>query len=233
MRTLHLADQDSRDAFIRFVPVRPPAAPERVAAGRRVSQRRFIAAAEANTHAALLDRYGDQLTQALLDSDPDVDMELVGRPIERTSTVYLDSQQQLLRHAPTVVEVILDASGQESERREPMDRAPNVAEQLPIRFTRTRLKRGVALRRFVFARKLQLWHGDGLTYEFLSGIAQQLHDSDEMVMLAGGERAKDPLIFQLNGLPWRAFLEGRVSAEGYCLLLHLSNLELKALPAEP
>lgn len=229
MRTLHLADQDSRDAFIRFVSVRPPASPERVVAGRPVGQRRFIAAGDANTHGALLERYGDQLSQALLESDPDVDLELVGRPIGRTSTVYLDGQQHILCHAPKVVEVILDPSGQETERRDPVDRAPNVAEHLPIRFTRTRLKRAAAVRRFVFVRRLQLWHSDGLTYEFLSGIAQQLHDSDEMVMLAGGESAKDPLIFQLNGLPWRAFLEGRVNAEGYCLLLHLSNLELKTL----
>ena len=230
MRNLHLADQDSRDAYIRYVAVRPSAPPERVAAGRPISLRRFIAAGEANTLKALQQQYGDKLGESLLNSDPEVDFELVGKPIERTSTVYLDNKQQVLRFAPDVVEVILDPSGKETDRREPIDRLPNIAEQLPIRFTKTRLNRNAAVRRFVFTRTLQLWHNDGLTYEYLFDIAKELHDSDEMVMVAGGERLKDPLIFQLNGLPWRAFLEGRINSIGYCLLLHLSNLELKALP---
>ena len=166
----------------------------------------------------------------MIDQDPDVDLELVGRPVERTSTVYLDSDQQLLRMAPDLIELILDPFGEEKERRAPQDRLANVSEEWPLRFTRTRLGRLQAIRRFVFSRTLQLWHTDGLTYEFLKGIAEDLHASDEMVLIAGGEKAKDPLIFQLNGLPWRAFLEGRVNDSGYCLLLRLSNLELKALP---
>jgi hypothetical protein len=34
-----------------------------------------------------------------------------------------------------------------------------------------------------------------------------------------------------GGKPYNAFLEGRVKKDSYCLLLHLSNLELKR-PAE-
>ena len=40
----------------------------------------------------------------------------------------------------------------------------------------------------------------------------------------------DPLVFQEEGRPYRAFLEGRVRGEEYLLLMHLSNLELKPLP---
>jgi hypothetical protein len=35
---------------------------------------------------------------------------------------------------------------------------------------------------------------------------------------------------QVNGTPYRGFLEGRIDGENYILLLHLSNMELK-LPA--
>ena len=233
MRSIHIADTASRDAFVRFVSVKSPPPPERVVDGHPVSLRRFLAAGDANTHQALLSSHGENLGQALIDSDPEVDLELVGRPIERTSTVYLDSDQQILRVAPELIELILDPFGEEKERRTPVDRLPNVSEELPVRFTRTRLSRVDAIRKFVFGRTLQLWHTDGLTYEFLHGIAAELHSSDEMVLLAGGEKGKDPLIFQLNGLPWRAFLEGRVNDDGYCLLMRLSNLELKALPTKP
>lgn len=233
MRSLHLADTGSRDAFVRFVSLKSPPPPERVVDGHPVNMRRFLAAGEKNTHEALFSTHGQRLGQVLIDSDPEVDLELIGRPVERTSTVYLDSDQQMLRVAPELIELILDPFGEEKERRIPVERLPNISEELPVRFTRTRLSRDQAIRRFIFSRSLQLWHTDGITYEFLHGIAADLHSTNEMVLLAGGEKAKDPLIFQLNGLPWRAFLEGRVNNEGYCLLMRLSNLELKALPTKP
>ena len=43
-----------------------------------------------------------------------------------------------------------------------------------------------------------------------------------------GSKGRDPLIFQENGSPYRGFLEGRVDGQKYKLLLHLSNLELRA-----
>jgi hypothetical protein len=33
-----------------------------------------------------------------------------------------------------------------------------------------------------------------------------------------------------GGRPYNAFLEGRVKGEAYCLILHLSNMELKRPP---
>ncbi len=48
-----------------------------------------------------------------------------------------------------------------------------------------------------------------------------------MVLLGGGAQGKEPLIFQMNGTPYRAFLEGRIDGARYQLLLHLSNMELK------
>ena len=193
MRTLHLADANARDAFVRFVSVKEQPPPQKVVNGRPVSMRRFLAAGEANTH--------------------------------------LDSSREVLRLAPDVVEILLDPFGQEKERRSPEDRLPNVSEDVPVRFTKNRIKRLDAVRRFAFTRTLQLWHSDGLTYEFLHGIAAELDEADEMVLLGAGEKSRDPLVLQLNGLPWRAFLEGRVSDNGYCLLLRLSNLELKQPPA--
>ena len=233
MRSLHLADASSRDAYVRFVPVSAAAPPQKVVDGKPVTMRRLLSSGEANTHEALCVQHGDGLGQALIDGDPEVDLELIGRPIERTRTVYLDSNREILRMAPDLVELILDPFGQEKERRAPLDRLPNVSEELPVRFTKTRLKRAEAVRRYAFSRTLQLWHTDGLTYDFLHGIAAELDAADEMALVAAGAKARDPLVLQLNGLPWRAFLEGRVSDSGYALLLRLSNLELKAPPTQP
>ena len=177
--------------------------------------------------AALSEKYGDALDATLIANDPEVDIELIGRPIEKTNTIYLDSENNIMQMAPEWIESILDVNGIEKEQRKPQDRFSNIAEEIPIRFTKKRLKKSEAIHRFAFTRTVQLWHSDGLTYEFLHGIAEDLDKSKEMMLLGGGSKAKEPLIFQLNGLPWRAFLEGRISEEGYCLLLRLSNLELK------
>jgi hypothetical protein len=227
MRTIHLADVDGRDSRVLFVSVRPPPPPRRVAHGGAVSLRRFVAAADDNTHEALLRASGGDYAEAILHGDPEVDVEVVGRPVAGTNLVYLDGAGEVLRVAPRLVEVLLGADGGERERRDPVDVVANIDDERPVRFTKTRLKRGDAVRRFAFSKAVQLFHVDGLTYEYLHGIARRLDEADEVVLLGGGASGRDPVVFQLNGLPWRAFVEGRVDGPRYQLLLRLSNMELK------
>jgi len=227
MRTIHFADANGRDSHVAFVTVQPPAPPLRVAKGKLVSMRRFILAGDGNTHESLVARHGDDYGAALVEGDPEIDLELVGRPIASTSVVYLDGDGEVLRMAPEIVEAIYGPDGAEKERRPPQDKPANIDEAIPLRFTKTRLKRADAVRRFAFSRTIQLWHTDGLTYDFLHGLAKTLDEADEMVLLGGGESGRDPIVFQMNGLPWRGFLEGRVDGPRYQLLLRLSNLELK------
>jgi len=227
MRTIHFADAGGRDSHVAFVTVKPPSPPLRVAGGKLVAMRRFILAGDGNTHDALAARHGADYGAALIDGDPEVDLELTGRPIASTSVVYLDGDGEVLRIAPEIVEAIYGPDGTEKERRPPQDKLANVDIETPLRFTKNRLKRADAVRRFAFSRTVQLWHTDGLTYDFLHGLAKSLDEADEMVLLGGGETGRDPIVFQMNGLPWRGFLEGRVEGSKYQLLLRLSNLELK------
>ena len=48
-----------------------------------------------------------------------------------------------------------------------------------------------------------------------------------MMLLGGGKKGNEPLMFRRGGLSYRGFLEGRVDGESYALILHLSNMELK------
>ena len=227
MRTIHFADSNGRDSHVAFVTVKAPSPPLRVADGKLVAMRRFILAGDGNTHDALAARHGTDYGAALVDGDPEVDLELTGRPIASTSVVYLDGDGEVLRMAPEIMEAVYGPDGAEKERRRPQDKPANIDEDIPLRFTKNRLKRADAVRKFAFPRTVQLWHTDGLTYDFLYGLAKSLDEANEMVLLGGGESGRDPIVFQLNGLPWRGFLEGRVDGEKYQLLLRLSNLELK------
>ena len=60
-------------------------------------------------------------------------------------------------------------------------------------------------------------------------MAKELSNEKSMVMIGAGKKGKNPLIFQSNGSPYRAFLEGRVEDKKYKLLLHLSNMQLKKI----
>ena len=86
-----------------------------------------------------------------------------------------------------------------------------------------------AVKMFAFTRKYQIRHINGLTFDFLQDIARELHEKDVLMLLGAGSNGIGPLVMSTGGTPYRAFLEGRVDGDRYCLLLHLTNLELKTI----
>jgi hypothetical protein len=52
------------------------------------------------------------------------------------------------------------------------------------------------------------------------------------MMMGAGQSGKEPLVMSDGGKPYRAFLEGRIKGDKYCLILHLADQELKSLPTE-
>ena len=215
MPKLHLTNAEGRNTTIQFsgVPAKP--GPELGLPGEQVHFRRYLAGVDGDDHASLVAAHGDDYGQALVDGDPEVDIEQVGRRIGATDVVYLSGEGDVLHAAPKLIELIFDAQGKETERRTPQDVPANVNETEPVHWTPMKMKRSVAARRFAFRRSLQLRHGDGLTYDYLFEMAKALDEKDEMVLIGAGAKGRDPLIFQHNGSPYRAFLEGRVDADRY------------------
>ena len=227
MRKIRIANQAGRDATVAYETLQSEAPPEMGLPNEAVHFRRYLAAAPSGTDDALEEAHGEDYAQALIDGDPDVDIEVAGRKVGPTDNVFLNSQGEVLYAPPEIVEVILEPDGSEKERREPVDVLGNVNEALPIRWTKMRVKRGELVKRFAFRRTLQLRHVDGLSYDFLYNMAKELDEADEAVYVGGGDRGRDALVFQDNGSPYRGFLEGRINGASYQLLLHLSSLELK------
>lgn len=231
-RLFHIVNAARRDARVSMKVTRTPDPPQLGLPGRDLSFRRYLAATDEGLDERLSGRFGAEYAQALIDGDPEVDTEAVGRFITRTEAVYLSSEGEILHASPQVLEVITGPDGEERERREPIDEPANVNDEMPVRWTDRKMPRRDVVRRFVFRRTMQLRHVDGLTYDFLHAMARELAEEDAMVLIGGGPGGRDPLVFQENGTPYRGFLEGRVDGERYMLLLHLSNLELKR-PDEP
>jgi hypothetical protein len=228
VRKIHLMNEEKRDATLALESVKERPAPVTgLPGGKKLSFRRYLATTEAGTFAKLSAQAGD-LAQALIDGDPEIDIEQVGKQVGDTQTVFLSSKGEVLHASPQAVEVQIGPDGVERERKPWTDTEANTNEPgAPVRWAR-RMSRAEVVTKFAFARTVQIKHVDGLSFDFLFKMAKELHDKGEVALVGGGAKGRDPLVFQENGTKYRGFLEGRVDGARYKLLLHLSNLELRA-----
>lgn len=224
---IHISNASARNATVVAVGVKSKLESIPAKDGSPVSFRRYIAAGEKTLHLDLVEKYGENYSKQLTESDPEIDLETVGRTIEGTTSVLMDKSGNPLYCAPEIYEIIYGVDGSEVERRTPVDIAPNVNEEVPIKWTGRLIPRADLVRKFAIKRSMQIKHADGVTFDFLHAIAKELEEKDSVMLLASGADGKSPLILQTNGTPYRGFLEGRTKGDGFILLLHLSNMELK------
>jgi hypothetical protein len=108
----------------------------------------------------------------------------------------------------------------------------NVTGESIVQWSGRKFPKGETIRKFVFQRKVQIKHISGLTYDFLYAMAKDLHESDSLMFMGGGKKGNEPLILTQGGEPYRGFLEGRIDGDKYCLILHLTNMEVKRITDE-
>ena len=70
------------------------------------------------------------------------------------------------------------------------------------------------------------------TFDFLYNMAAELHRAHALALIGAGRRGLDPILMSRGGQPYRGFLEGRVEGERYCLILRLTDIELKTADHE-
>jgi hypothetical protein len=169
----------------------------------------------------------DKVSGALVEGDPEIDLEHVGRFLRETSRVYVDANGQIV-HKVQFWEIVRNPDGSERERRPRKVLETNVAGGVPLRWSGKFVAKDEACRKYIFSGKVQLVHINGLTYDFLFGMAKQLEEKNSLLLVGAGPKSNQPLILKRGGTPYRGFLEGRTQGDKYCLILHFSNLELKA-----
>lgn len=199
---------------------------------QQVNSTKILRCTMAEDDAALIEKAGglEEVADLLIEGDEDVDLESFGRFLSETSRIYVGAGNEIIHHA-THWEVVHDPDGSERERRPKKMPDPNVAGEIPLSWTGKLMKKSEVHRRFVFSGKMQIHHINGLTYDFLHTMAGELAVADSLMLLGGGSKGSEPLVFRRGGLAYRGFLEGRVEGDKYALILHLSNMELK-LPEE-
>ena len=227
LRRMHVSNADQRNAVIVARSPRVEPGPMLGKDGKPAEFRRFIAAGAGRLDEDLRAELGEDYAQAIIDSDPEIDTEIVGRFIEGTQSMLMSSAGEPLFSAPHIVEITYGPDGSETDRREPVEVGATVNDAVPLSWTGRKMPKSEVVRKFAFRRSMQLQHVDGVTFDFLYAMAKELADEDVMVLLGAGVSGKEPIVLQVNGSPYRGFLEGRIDGDQYLLLLHLSNMELK------
>ena len=230
MRKINISNDSKRDAEVAFGTTFHRSSPVfKTADGKRGLSQRSVRSTLATADAALAAKYGDDLPEALIQSDPEVDMELFGRIVEGVKKVYLTSGGKVA-YGVTLNEHVFLPDGTEKEVRPDSTTEANIAlEGTPVRWTGKLIPRDKAMRMFVFKKSYQVQHVNGLTFDFLFDMAKKLADANAMMLVGAGPKGIAPLVMAGGGTPYRAFLEGRVDGDRYALILRLTNLELKPI----
>lgn len=179
----------------------------------------------------LLEKFGgkqSELEKALIISDPEIDREAIGRILRHTHKLYID-QDNHIAYRLNLYRVVYNPQGEEIARHDINKLPANINADLPIRWTGKRFDKSAIIRKFVFTRKYQIRHINGVTFDFLYQMAKELQDSNSMVLVGAGKKGTDPILVTRGGQPYRGFLEGRAEQDRYALILHLSDIELKGM----
>ena len=230
MANINLTDPRKRDAVVKAESISPRSRVRYVGPkGGASYTRKVLKATVDHDYDTLLEQANDdpeQLASLLIESDIEVDKETFGRFLWNASRVYMNEEEEVTYRIQQN-EIIYTPEGKFKERRQRERAEANVDSDIPLSWTGKKINKSEAIRRYVFSSKLQIVHINGLTYDFLYGMAKTLHEMDSLMLIGGGKTGKDPLVFRRGSTAYRGFLEGRIKADSYILLLHLSNAELK------
>ncbi len=167
----------------------------------------------------------EKVADALIKEDPEIDIESFGMFLTDMARVYVTKKGII--HLVEEIEVIYNPDGTVRDRRPRKKEQQNMNSEFPMRWTGKFIKKEEAALRFVFTNKQQRVHINGLTFDFLYEMAKDLAKRNALLLVRGGEKGNEPLVMNRGGKPYNAFLEGRIKGHAYCLILHLSNMELK------
>ena len=149
--------------------------------------------------------------------------------IEGAKKIYVNKDSRIVFNVK-LLEVVKDADGSEKARRPYLQKDANISvENIPVSWSGKAIPKKMAAKKFVFSRHYQIRHTSGLTYDFLYEMAKELDEKKALMFIGAGSKGNLPLLLTSGGTPYRGFLEGRIKEETYCLILHLTNLELKGL----
>lgn len=231
MRKIRLANAQKRDAEIVYGGMTPKSAIQyTLPDGKKAKNIKVLKSVVETQYDSLLAACGspESLVENIISGDPEISLKHTGKIISNSQKILVNAEKKPV-YKVKITELVYSPDGELKEEKEFTVRSQNILTDFPISWTGKKFPIAEVYNKFIFAKKYQLTHTNGLTYDFLFAMAKELYESKSLMLVAGGPKGNEPLIFQENGKPYRVFLEGRIKDDSYLLLMHISNLELKSI----
>lgn len=194
--------------------------------GERVKNQRFIVFNKEKRDELLLEK--NDLLNELIVSDPDVDIEIAGKHVSSTTRITVNQKYEPV-YSYILYDVLEKPNGDIIER--PHQKSlGNINSKIPmIIMDKLHDPQELALQ-YIFRKHYYITHSDGVTYKFLYDIASKLAQSSKFAEIETFNpltKKREPLVLVDGGRKFpRAYVEGKVDGNSYCLILHLSDQEL-------
>jgi hypothetical protein len=236
---LHLTNEDPRqDTFVRaYARRRKQVKLLQSKEGKEIKNVKVAVFTEKNKFIDKIIKDED-VRQIFLDSESEMDMEIAGKFIGRTSQILFDSQFNLCYNFAEY-EIKRNREGKiipcetcgelYCEHRIKRQTKSNInLDKQPIRWISVMMiEKLEAIKTWSFNHSYQIRHVDGLTYKHLYDMAKKLHDSGKMVLMATIEHHQpQKLVLRNGGKPFYGWLEWRIQGDKYALILHRTTLRL-------
>jgi len=230
MRKINLSNAKKRDAILGFEakPTKSKISQVMKDGSKKKNIKILKSTLKTDIH-KLSEPYGDleELSQAIITTDIECDIETTGIMIESTNKIYVNKENQIV-YQVNLIEIQKDTKGIETSRKPLIQKDANISiNSLPIKWSGKALPKATAIKKFVFVKHYQIKHINGLTFDFLYEMAKELSDTNSMMFVGAGLKGNESLLVTSGGTSYKGFLEGRVQGDKYMLILHLTNLELK------
>lgn len=198
----------------------------RTSQGQQIKNQRFIVFTKEKRDENLLEKAN--LSQNLVNNDPDVDIEVTGKYISHTTRITVNEDFEPV-YSYVLYDVLEEPDGEIIER--PHQKTlGNINSKIPVIITDKLHDPQELLLQYIFRKHYYITHSDGVTYKFLFDIANRLAQSKkfaEVETFNSQTKKREPLVLVDGGRKFpRAYVEGIVERTSYCLILHLSDQEL-------
>jgi hypothetical protein len=169
------------------------------------------------------------LLENLKKADAEINLNEIGKFVNQTAYITVNDDFKPV-YDFTLVDVIKKPNGTIKER--PHQKIlGNIRGEIPVIITEKLYDPKDLLFNYIFRKSYYITHYDGVTFKFLFDIAKWLSIEKKFVEVEAFNfktKKRDALVLVDGGRKYpRAFLEGIVKGNSYCLLLYLSDQELK------
>jgi hypothetical protein len=192
-----------------------------------VKNQRFILFTKEKRDTKLLE--SNNLFNELIKSDPDVDIEKAGKYVSFTTRITVDQKYKPV-YSYALYDV-LKKPNEEIVERSHQKTLGNINSKIPLIISDKLYDPQKLVIQYIFRKHYYITHSDGVTYKFLFDIASKLAKNNKFAELESFNpqtKKREPLVLVDGGRKFpRAYVEGLVKGNSYCLILHLSDQELK------